>query len=179
MFTEGGQFIKHISDKHLKTPRNISIGSDSRIITCDFEDKQIQVLSPDGNDLLQSFSAPDCDSFPRCAVYHQDTFFVSYPFADCVKLFNNAGVYQYGISCEGYGDGQLMFPTGLVIDKFNQLIVCDTGNSRLQIFALDDKFVAKITGQHSVNSALCNVAYNKRGSVLVTDSNKNYIYVYH
>ena len=179
LFTEGGQFIKHINDKHLKTPRNISIGSDSRIIACDFEDKQIQVLSPDGNNLLHSFSAPDCDSFPCCAVYHQDTFFVSYPFADCVKVFNNAGVYQYGIGCEGYGDGQLMFPTGLVIDKVNQLIVCDTGNRRLQVFTLDGKFVAKITGQHSVNSALCNIAYNKKGNVLVTDSNKNCIYVYH
>ena len=70
LFTEGGQFIKHINDKHLKTPRNISVGSDGRIITCDFMDRPIKVLSPDGNDLLQSFSAPDCDYEPWFAVYH-------------------------------------------------------------------------------------------------------------
>ena len=128
LFTEGGQFIKHINDKHLKDPIDICVGSDGRIITCNWEDKQIKVLSPDGNDLLQSFIAPDCDSEPWCAVYHQDTFYFSYLSAHCVKVFNNGGVYQYDIGCEGSGDGQLRFPFGLVIDKFNQLIVCDTGN---------------------------------------------------
>ena len=100
LFTEGGQFIKHINDKHLKTPHCICVGSDGRIITCEGVDKQIKVLSPDGNDLLQSFSAPDCDSEPLYVVYHQDTFFVSYPLADCVKVFDNAGVYQYDIGCD-------------------------------------------------------------------------------
>ena len=180
LFTEGGQFIKHINDKHLKKPFNISVGSEGRIITCDWDGKQIKVLSPDGNDLLQSFSAPDCDSVPWCVVYHQDTFFVSYPHAHCVKVFNNAGVYQYDIGCEGSGDGQLKFPTGLVIDKFNQLIVCDAGNIRLQLFTLDGKFVTKITGQcFDLDSRLYAVAVNKNGNVLVTDAGKNCIDVFH
>ena len=179
LFTENGQFMKHINDKHLKAPINISLRRDGRIITCDWEDKQIKVLSPDGNDLLQSFSAPDCNSFPYCAVYHQDTLFVSYPHVHCVKVFNNAGVYQYDIGCEGSGDGQLRFPIGLVIDKFNQLIVCDDGNGRLRVFTLDGKFVTKITEQYFVASDLCNVAVNMNGNVLVTDADKNCIYVYH
>ena len=92
LFTEGGQFIKHINDKHVKTPFNISVGGrDGRIITCDNHLKQVKVLSPDGNDLFHSFSAPAYVSGPWCAVYHQDTFFVSYPHAHCVKVFNNAG----------------------------------------------------------------------------------------
>ena len=179
LFSEGGQFIKHINDKHLKKPYDISIGSDGRIITCDFGDKQIKVLSPDGNDLLQSFSAPDCDYEPYCAVYHHNTFFVSYRNANCVKVFSNAGVYQYDIGCEGSGDGQLKFPTGLVIDNFNQLIVCDRDNERLQLFTIDGKFVTKITGQHFIDSSLCDVAVNKNGNVLVTDADKNCIYVFH
>ena len=179
LFTEGGQFIKHINDKHLKTPLNISIGSDGRIIMCDMEDGEIQVLSPDGNDLLQSFTAPDCDSFPFCAVYHQDRFFVSYTDAHCVKVFNNAGVYQYDIGCKGSGDGQLKFPIGLVIDKFNQLIVCDRGNFKLEIFTLDGKSLTKITGEHFVANRLFNVAVNKNGNVLVIDRKKNCINVYH
>ena len=179
LFTEGGQFIKHINDKHLKKPCDISVGSDSRIITCDWGDNKIKVLSPDGNDLLQSFSAPDCESDPCCAVYHQDTFFVSYPYANCIKVFNNTGVYQYDIGCGESGDGQLSVPIGLVIDKFNQLIVCDRGNKRLELFTLDGKFVTKITRQHFVASYLCNVAVNRSGNVLVTDGNKNCIYVYH
>ena len=179
LFTESGQFIKHVNNKRLKETINVSFGSDGCIITCDLNDKQIKVLSPDGNDLLQSFSAPDGDYAPFSAVYHEDTFFVSYPRAHCVKVFNNAGVYQYDIGCEGSGDGQLKFPIGLVIDKFNQLIVCDRGNRRLQLFTLDGKFVTKITGQHFDASCLCNVAVNKNGNVLVLDHDKNSIYVYH
>ena len=179
VFTEGGQFIKHINDKHLKTSCDIFVGSDGRIITCDFGVRQIRVLSPDGDDLLQSFSAPGCDSLPWCAVYHRDTFFVSYPHVHCVKVFNNAGVYQYDIGCKGSGDGQLSCPIGLVIDKFNQLIVCDAGNRRLQLFTLDGKFVTKISGQHFVPNCLCGVSVNKNGNVLVTDHDKNCIYVFH
>jgi len=72
--------------------------------------------------LLLSFSAPDCDSDPCWAVYHQDKFFVSYSDAHCVKVFNNAGVYLYDIGSEGSGDGQLSEPFGLAIDQFNYLI---------------------------------------------------------
>ena len=110
LFGEEGGFIRHIKDEHLLFPVHISLASDGRIISCDWKDNKVKVLSAYGKDLLQSFSAPDCDSNPWRAVYHQDTFFVSYPGANCVKVFNSAGVYLYDIGCEGSGDGQLRFP---------------------------------------------------------------------
>ena len=58
LYTECGQFIRYISDEHVKAPWYISVESDGRIITCDHDDKTIKVLSPDGKNLLQSFSAP-------------------------------------------------------------------------------------------------------------------------
>ena len=178
LFTEAGQFIRHNNDEHLKTPFHISFGSYGRIITCDRADNKIKVLSPDGTALLQSFSAPGCDAFPDCALYHQDTFFVSYPDANCVKVFNNTGVYQYNIGCEGSGDGQLDYPSGLVNDKFNQLIVCDAGNRRLQVFALDGKFISKIEGPFFVNSQVAGIAMSSNGNLFVTDVEKNVIYVF-
>jgi len=132
LFTQGGQFIRHINHSHLKNPVHTSVGSDGRIITCNLEDSKLKVpLSSDGKDLLLSFSAPGCDSNPWCAVYHQDKFFVSYSDAHCVKVFNSTGVYLYDIGSEGSGDGQFLLPIGLVIDQFNHLIVCDGGNKRL------------------------------------------------
>ena len=155
LFTEGGQFIRHINHSHLKCPIYLSVGSDGRIITCVLEDKKIKVLSPDGKDLLLSFSAPGSDSHPGCAVYHQDKFFVSYSGAHCVKVFNNAGVYLYDIGSEGSGEGQLSEPCGLAIDQFNHLIVCDRGNKRLQLFTLEGNFVTKVEGQLFEGSVLC------------------------
>ena len=146
LYTEGGQFIRYISDEHVKAPWYVSVGSDGRIITCDYDDKTIKVLSPDGKNLLQSFSAPGCDAEPWFVVYQQDKFFVSYSEANRVMVFNNVGEYLYGIGSEGSGDGQLRFPTGLAIDKFNRLIVCDARNKGLLLFTLDGKYVAKVAG---------------------------------
>ena len=61
-------------------------------------------------------------------------------------VFNNAGECLYDIGSEGTGDGQFSGPTGLAIDKFNRLIVCDADNDRLQLFRLDGKYVAKVAG---------------------------------
>ena len=179
LYTEGGQFIRYISDEHVKVPWYISVGSDGRIITCDFDGKTIKVLSPDGKNLLQSFSAPGCDVVPLCVAYQQDKFFVSYPEANRVMVFNNAGEYLYDIGSQGSGDGQFWFPTGLAIDKFNRLIVCDRDNDRLQLFTLDGKYVAKVAGSvFDSNSYLLGCAVSNTGHLFVTDDNKHCIYVF-
>ena len=79
-----GQFIKQINDKHLDSGVSVSIPSDGCIIITDRSFNKIKVLFPDRNDLLQSFSAPECDVFPSYAIYHQDKLFVCYHFANCV-----------------------------------------------------------------------------------------------
>ena len=173
LFTEHGQFIKHIR-QHLINPLRVSVTTDGHLIVTSFCDRSVKVLSPDGTELLQSFTSPDYYEAPWFAVYHQDMFFVSYGGTHCVKVFSKEGVFLYDIGSEGSGDGQLNEPTGLTIDKFNNLIVCDRGNNRLQVFSLDGKFV------NSVNEGLklpCSVAINKDGNVLVCDWRKYCIHV--
>ena len=179
LYTEGGQFIRYISDEHVKAPWYVSVGSDGRIITCDYDDKTIKVLSPDGKNIFQSFRAPGCDVGPWCVVYQQDKFFVSYPEANRVMVFNNAGEYLYDIGSKGSGDGQLWFPIGLAIDKFNRLIVCDRNNDRLQLFTLDGKYVAKVAGSFfDHNSYVVGCAVSNTGHLFVTDNNNHCIYVF-
>ena len=163
----------------LKTPWYISVCGDGHIITCDKDDKTIKVLSPDGKNLLQSLRAADCDAEPFCAVYQQDKFFFSYPGADRVMVFNNAGKYLYYIGSEGSGDGQFSGPTRLAIEKFNRLIVCDAGNRRLQLLTLDGKYVAKVAGSffdHNCHLLCC--AVSNTGHLFATDCNKHCIYVF-
>ena len=144
LFSEEGQFIKHINDKHLKEPQHLSIASDGRLIMTDHVSNEVKVVSPDGNDQLVSMTAPNCDNSPECAAYHQKNFSVSYPMDNCIKVFDRTGVYIYDIGCEGSSDGQLGYPVGLVIDKCNQLIVCDADNERLQLFTLSGKFLGTL-----------------------------------
>ena len=164
----------------MKEPLFISVGSDGRIIACDCYDKTIKVLSPDGKDLLQSFRAPGCDAEPFSAVYQQDKFFVSYPEADRVMVFNITGEYLYDIASKtGSVNGQFSGPTGLSIDKFNRLIVCDGNNQGLQLFTLDGKYVAKVAGSFfDHNTHLVDCAVSDTGHVFVTDINKHCIYVF-
>ena len=179
LFSEYGQFIRYISDENVRTPWYISVGSGGRIITCDKKDKTIKVLSPDGKDLLQSFSAPGCDAEPLCVVFHQDKFFVSYFDANRVMVFNNAGKYLYDIGSEGSGDSQLRSPCGLAIDKFNRLIVCDAGSRRLQLFTLEGKYVAKVAGLFvHPDSHLFGCAVSDTGHLFVTDYKQHCIYVF-
>ena len=174
LFTEHGQFIKHIS-QHLINPYNVSVRTDGHMIVCDWGDKSVKVLSPDGTELLQSFSAPDCDASPSFAVCHQDMFFVSYRLLHCVKVFSKEGVFLYDIGSEGSGDGELNEPAVLAIDKFNNLIVCDSGNNRLQVFSLDGKFVNSVTEE--IESPY-SVAVPKDGNLLVSDLRKHCIHAF-
>ena len=178
VFSEEGHFIKHINDKHLDKPVRLSIVSDGRIIITDWSDKKIKVF-PDGNDLLQSFSAPDRDKFPDCAIYHQNKFFVSYLLANCVKVFDKTGVYLHDIGCKGSNDGQFNRPDGLVIDKYNRLIVCDSGNHRLQLFTLSGKFLSKVDGQYFKNGFPSTVAINSGGSLIVAEAKNSRISVFY
>ena len=168
MFSEEGQFIKHINDKYLTKPLQLSITSDGHLIITDMANNEIKVLSCDGNDLLLSFDAPNCDQYPYCAVYYLDKFYVSYPEAQSVKVFDKTGVFLHDIGCVGSNDGQFDCPVGLVIDKYNQLVVCDVNNGRLQFFTLTGKFLSKLQGEYF---------HTSRPYYVVVNNNDNNLFV--
>ena len=176
--TENGQHIRSIDRKQLNEPTCVLLENDGRLIICDLKGKKVKVLTPDGKHVLQSFSTPGCDVGPVYAVHHRDKFFVSYPDANRVMAFNNRGEYVHDIGSEGSGDGQLMFPSGLVVDKFDHLIVCDTGNRRLQLFTLDGKFITRISESFFENGGLASCAVSNNGHLFVSDIDNNCVYVF-
>ena len=179
LFTESGQFIKHINDEHIEIPFHVSVGNDGEIITCDWKNNEIRLISPDGMQLIQSFRASDCDRSLFCAVNHQDRFFVSDYKTNCIKVFSKEGNFLYNIGSEGTGDGQLKGPAGLAFDKFNNLIVCNLGNRRLQIFRLDGTFVTKIAEHFSKDGATPGyVTVSNDGHVFITDVSNGYVHVF-
>ena len=169
VITDGGQFIEQFSE-HLTNPIRVFVKNDSdgHVIVCD--KVNIKILSPDCAQLVQSFSAPGCSSPPSCVFYHHDMFFVSYAMADSVKVFNEEGVFLYNIGSEGSGKGQFKHPRGLVVDAFDNLIVCDFGNKRLQMLTLDGKFLTSF-GQEIKEPWAATVC--KNGDMLVTDLAKD------
>ena len=120
-FHENGQYLNSITNKHLYNPFKLTITCDDHMVVSDRGDKSVKVLSPDGIELVQSFSASDCDESPWVGVCHQDMFFVSYPSAQVVKVFSKEGEFLYDIGSEKPGDGCLSKPLGFVIDSFNNV----------------------------------------------------------
>jgi len=179
LFSEEGQLIKHINDSHLNEPRQLSIASDGCLIITEEANNEIKVLSSDGNNLQLSFSALDSDKFPLCAVYHKEKFYVSFPEAHCISVFDKTGVYLHNIGCEGSNDGQFNCPRGLVIDKYDQLIVCDLNNRRLQLFTLSGKFLSKIEGEYFNKSNIFCAAINSDSNLYVAGSCEDFVFVFY
>ena len=176
LFTECGQFIKNTRNENLIQPRDMIIACDGRMLVCDMGDNTVKVLSNDGTELVQSFSAPGCHEYPWLALRHQDTFYVSYGLAHCVKVFNNEGEFQYDIGTEG--PGKLHCPAGLAVDKFNNLVVCDAGNCSVQIFKLEGKFVNSIKREATDLETPWRVTVSNTGQLFITDTGKYCVHIF-
>ena len=175
-FTECGQFIKNISNEHLIKPGDMTITCDGRMLVCDFGDNKVKVLSPNGAEVMQSFSAPGCQEYPWLALRHQDMFYVSYGKAHCVKVFNNEGEFLYDIGTEGRG--KLYCPAGLAVDKFNNLVVCDAENCNVQIFKLEGTFVNSIKGEATELKKPWTVTVSNTGQLFITDTGKHCVHIF-
>lgn len=172
VFTARGEFINRFSD-HLVRPLSVFVKTedDGQVIVSDVGDKKIKVLSPDGKDLLQSFSPPDCQETAEFIVYHNRLFFASYQREHCVKVFNNEGTYLYDIGRAGVPVGQeLRNPVGVAVDKFNQVIICDNANYRVQAFTVEGHFLYSITDEmHMIESPWFAAVIGDGDKLLVTD----------
>ena len=154
----------------------MTIARDGRMVVCDVGDNTVKVLSPDGTQLILTIRDSD-HARPNTALSHQDIFVVSCYSRPNVKVFSNDGVFLYNIGTHGSGDGQLHNPSGLAVDRFSNLVVCDFGNTRLQIFTLDGKLVSKIQGPHTGLAFPDSVAVSPTGQLCVTDVRKHCVHV--
>ena len=175
-FNESGKLLEKIINKHLKTPFRLTIARDGCMLVCDRGDNTLKVLSPDGKQLLLTICDPD-HATPTFVVSHQDIFVVSYYWKHNVKVFSKNGEFLHSIGTLGSGDGQLFKPQGLAVDSFSNLVVCDYGKSRLQIFTLDGKLVSIIEGQHTGVVTPYSVAVSPTGQLYITDVGKCCVHV--
>ena len=173
LFSEEGQFVKHIDSEHLKFPFHISTDDYDDITVCDQESNEVIVISSDGTELVTRIAASEHDQSMKYAIYDEETncYFVSDSKTDCVKVFDVEGNFLYEI-----GRGRLSYPVGLAIDKCNNLIVCDTGNQRLVIFTTEGDY---LTETEQCFHTPYFVAVSEDGDVLVTDYEKNCVYLFH
>jgi len=173
-----GNFLNYVG--HLKKPCSVSVKSNGDLVICDSAEADVKIFSSDGYHKLDSFGGdPVLDGSPSFAIHHQDRFFVSFPKTRCVKVFSDGGDFLYDIGTSREGNEQLSGPSGLVIDKFNNLIVCDSDGYRLQVFTLDGRHVTSIEGRDNGFQSPQFIAVSKDGRLFLTDTGKKCVHVFH
>lgn len=53
-----------------------------------------------------------------------------------VQIFQADGTFATKFGGKGQGDGLMLFPAGVAVDKKGHLYVADTFNDRIQVFSL-------------------------------------------
>ena len=171
VFTPHGHFVKGIGAEFLTNPCSVSVKNDGQIIVCDSGDRSVKLLSPDGTKLLKSFKAKDADTSPWFAVHDQKKYFVSYRIGQSVKVFDEDGVYLHDIS-------KFDAPAGLAINKFSNLIVCDSDAKSIKVFTLNGEFVTSLPAGKYLECP-CSVVVSNNGDVLLTDLTTGLIFTFH
>ena len=165
-----GVFLNYVLGVAL--PESVSTSSNGQMIVCDQREATVKVLHAEGG-LVKSFSSDrTLDGQPCFAIKDGDKIIVSYPKAHCVKVFSDNGAFLYDIGTKGCEREMLDKPQGLAIDRFNNLVVCDSNKSRLQVYKPDGRHVATVEGENSKLVSPQFVAVSKDGHLFVTDSGR-------
>ena len=93
-----------------------------------------------------------------------------------IAVFSKEGDFQKPIGCQGSGNGQFKYPTGVAISADELLYVSESGNNRIQVLRLDGNSV-RIFGNGRLNNPE-HLLLHQDGSVLVCDYCNNRIQVF-
>jgi len=89
--------------------------------------------------------------------------------------------FQYKFGRKGEGEGEFNEPCCLSVNKAGHLMVCDSGNNRVQVFELSGKFIAKFgTKGSGIGEFNCPIstAVLSDGRIVVTDTSNNRIQIF-
>lgn len=97
----------------------------------------------------------------------------------CVKVFSKEGIFLYDIGREGFCVIYFKGFFGFVVDRFNNLIVCDYESKSVWVFMLDGKFVNEIGEKEFIgNLVFWFVVILKNGLLFIINLVDNCIYVF-
>ena len=147
IFTGRGEYLTQIGgkgnlDHQFNHPFGLSADSDGNIIVADSNNKLIKIFTPSGQ-FLRTFGGEDLLVEPFHCIQKDQYFIVSDCGDDSIKVFNTDGDFLYKFGNGGDGDGELIKPLGLSVDKAGHLMVCDFANHKVQVSERNEKFITK------------------------------------
>ena len=145
-----GNFVKSFGkegsgDGEFEYPTGVCITSDGCfIVVADCGNNRIQVLTMDGEPVFKfGDSGPERLNNPSSCVCYEEKFIVTDLKNNCVKVFDGKGQFLYKFGGKGNGEGKMDIPCCSCVDKYGNLLVCDSRNGRIQQFSLEGNFTGK------------------------------------
>ena len=169
-------FGKYGSGKgEFKNPLDVCLDDERRIVVTDCGNHRIQVLSQKLETLTMfGDSGPEKLNEPLSCIPYKNMFLVADGGKNCIKVFDQTGTFLYKFGKPGDQDGQFDWPSYMLLDSSNNLLVCDYDNNRVQQFSLDGRFTGKtITDLPRP----VGIATAPDGRILVTSETANKVYI--
>ncbi|XP_078346271.1 E3 ubiquitin-protein ligase TRIM45-like [Oculina patagonica] len=184
--TQTGNCVKCFGKRsvlELRNPVAVCL-NEGLIVVTEFNNHRIHFMSKDGESIF-TFGDSDTEKLnqPLSCIPYKNLFFVSDSGNHCVKVFDRTGTFLHKFGGKGKEDGQFNTPHGLLVDKSDNLLVCDWENhslgylwenNRVQQFSLDGRFTGKTTTHLPQPAAM---ATTPDGRILVTSTDTKKIYI--
>ena len=168
-----GKFGKEKGE--LINPVYVTVDDEERIVVTESSNHRIQVMSKEGRSIFTfGDKGPEKLARPTCCIFHKNMFLVSDTSNHCIKAFDPSGTFRYKFGEQGDQHGQFRRPRGLLVDSFNNLLVCDTENKRVQQFSLDGHFTGKCITPLPKPMAITKAP---DGRILVTSHDQKKVYI--
>lgn len=175
--TEPGQFI---------WPTDVAFDKSGNVYVSEYGDHdRIQVFAPDGKFLRQfgSFGdGPGQFMRPQSMVIDGDMLYVTDSCNHRISVWKTDGTFVRNFGSPGSALGQFRFPYGLDEDKQGRLVVCEFGNSRVQLVDKETGKGLEIWGMPGRDPG--QFAYpwaavvNHAGQIVAVDSGNNRVQVF-
>ena len=150
------------------------MNDEGRIVVTENGNHRIHVLSKEGETIsIFGDSGPEKLNRPTSCIPYKNMFLVSDGGNNCIKVYDQTGIFLYKFGTQGNQDGQLNWPYGMLVDSSNHILLCDSKNNRVQQFTLDGRF----TGKTITHFPVFGIATAPDGRLLMTSFTANKVYV--
>lgn len=157
----------------LKMPIGIAVSADGTMYVSDAASERVFIYRRGGEFIGAIGSAGELKSPAGLAIDAiNGRLYVADTKKYVVRAYAFDGNLLFSITGEGGDKGRFNFPTSIAVDSKCNIYVVDTGNSRVQVFDSDGKFIKTIGGggKHNLFIRPKGIAIDSDGNIYVVDA---------